>query len=57
MRVDIGETRNRADTEEAVVELIKQKADRIRAELGDTNTMQKGSAVRPPGMLPAEEKK
>jgi len=57
LRQDIGETTNRADTEEAVVELIKQKADRIRAELGDTNTMQKGSAVRPPGMLPAEEKK
>ena len=57
LREDIGETRNRAETEEAVVELIKQKADRIRAELGDTNTMQKGNAVRPPGMLPTEEQK
>jgi hypothetical protein len=49
LRQDIGETKNLAGSEESVVELLKQKADAIRAEIGDTNTRQKGSAVREPG--------
>jgi arylsulfatase A-like enzyme len=49
LRSDIGETRNLAESEGSVVELLKQKADAIRAEIGDTNTRQKGSGVREPG--------
>ncbi|MFM8728725.1 MAG: hypothetical protein ACKON9_26805 [Planctomycetaceae bacterium] len=49
LRNDIAETTNLIDKEEAVAELIKVRADEIRAQLGDTNTGQKGSALREPG--------
>ena len=51
IRQDIGESKNLADSEESVVELLKQKADFIRAEIGDTNTRQKGTGIREPGKL------
>lgn len=57
LRQDIGEKNNLAATEEAVVEMLKVKADEMRAKLGDTNTRQKGSEVREPGRLkPASSK-
>jgi arylsulfatase A-like enzyme len=49
LREDIGESVNRAETEPAVVELLKQKADAMRARLGDTATRQTGAENRPPG--------
>jgi len=49
LRKDIGETTNLAEGEPAVVELLKQKADAMRARLGDSLTMQGGSEVRGPG--------
>ncbi len=54
LRNDIGETVNLIDREESVAELIKVRADEMRAQLGDTNTGQKGSAVREPGRFKPE---
>ena len=51
LRQDIGESKNLAANEEGIVELIKQKADAIRADIGDTNTRQKGSGLRDPGKV------
>jgi len=48
---DIGETTNVADEHPDVVAKIKQLADRMRAELGDSSSGQKGDGVRPPGRL------
>jgi hypothetical protein len=48
---DIGETTNVADQHGGVVARIQQLADRMRAELGDSSTKQKGSRVREPGRL------
>lgn len=49
LRKDIGERTNLADGEPAIVELLKQKADAMRARLGDSLTMQSGTEVRGPG--------
>jgi arylsulfatase A-like enzyme len=57
LRNDIGETTNLIDKEEAVAELLKVEADEIRALLGDTNTGQKGTAVREPGRHQPESAK
>jgi arylsulfatase A-like enzyme len=51
MENDPGETTNVIDRHPDVVDRIKQLADRIRAELGDTATKQQGSGVREPGRL------
>jgi arylsulfatase A-like enzyme len=48
---DIGETRNVAQQHPDVVAKLKQLADRMRGELGDSATKQKGSGVRPAGRL------
>lgn len=48
---DIGETTNVADRHPEVVARIKMLADRMRAELGDSATNQKGAGVREPGQL------
>jgi arylsulfatase A-like enzyme len=48
---DIGETTNVADQHPEVVAQLKELADRIRAELGDSATGQKGTGVREPGRL------
>jgi len=48
---DIGETKNVADQHPDVVAKLKELADRMRAELGDSATKQKGSGVRPAGRL------
>ena len=48
---DPGETVNVADGHADVVAKIRQLADRMRAELGDSATGQKGSGVREPGRL------
>jgi hypothetical protein len=49
LRKDIGEKTNLAEGEPAIVELLKQKADAMRARLGDSLTMQTGTEVRGPG--------
>lgn len=49
LRKDIGEKTNLAEGEPAIVELLKQKADAMRARLGDSLTMQGGTEVRGPG--------
>ncbi len=48
---DPGETTNVADEHPDVVAKIKVLADRMRADLGDSATGQKGSGVREPGRL------
>jgi arylsulfatase A-like enzyme len=48
---DVGETTNVADEHPDVVAKIQRLADRIRVELGDSATKQKGSGVREPGRL------
>jgi arylsulfatase A len=48
---DPGEATNVADQHPDVVAQIKKLADRMRAELGDSATKQKGSGVREPGRL------
>ena len=48
---DIGETTNVADAHQEIVAKLEKLADGMRAELGDSRTGQKGSAVRPPGRL------
>ena len=51
LEADVGEKTNVADQHPEVVERIKRLADRMRAELGDSATKQKGSGVRPAGQL------
>lgn len=48
---DAGETTNVADQHPDVVARIQRLADRMRAELGDSATKQKGAGVREPGRL------
>jgi arylsulfatase A len=48
---DVGETTDVANQHPDVVEKIKRLADKMRAELGDSATKQKGSGVRQPGRL------
>jgi hypothetical protein len=48
---DIGETTNVADQNPDVVADLKRLADRMRADLGDSATKQKGSGVRSSGRL------
>lgn len=51
LRQDIGEQKNLAESEEAVVELLKQKADAMRADLGDSLIRQKPTKAREPGRV------
>lgn len=51
LEADPGETANVAAGHPDVVAKIKDLADRMRAELGDSATKQKGSGVREPGRL------
>lgn len=48
---DVGETTDVAEKHPDVVTRIQGLADRVRAELGDSATQQKGSGVREPGHL------
>jgi arylsulfatase A-like enzyme len=48
---DVGETKNVADANPAVVQQLKSEADRWRAELGDSLTGVKGNSVRPADKL------
>ena len=48
---DIGETTDVAGEHPDVVAKIRKLADRMRSELGDSATKQKGSGVREPGRL------
>ena len=48
---DVGETTNVASQHPEVVARIEDLADRMRAELGDSATKQKGSGVRQAGRL------
>ena len=48
---DVGETTNVASQHPEVVARIEELADRMRAELGDSATKQKGSGVRQAGRL------
>ncbi len=51
LAADVGETTNVADRHPDVVARIRKLADKIRAELGDSATGQKGAGVREPGRL------
>jgi len=51
LTADVGETNNVADEHPEVVARIESLAERMREELGDSSTKQKGSAVRRPGRL------
>lgn len=51
LQSDAGETKNVAAEHPDVVAKIKHLADRMREELGDSATKQKGSGVREPGRL------
>jgi arylsulfatase A-like enzyme len=46
---DIGETTNVADEYPEIVKQIKELADKMRADLGDSRTKAKGSGLRQPG--------
>lgn len=48
---DIGETTNVADQQPQVMKELSRLAERMRAELGDSATKQKGTGVRPAGRL------
>jgi arylsulfatase A len=48
---DIGETTDVADQHPEIVAKLKELADQMRAELGDSATKQKGSGNRPAGTL------
>jgi arylsulfatase A len=52
---DVGETTNVADQHPDIVAKIQGLADRMRAELGDSATKQKGSGVREPGRLESDD--
>jgi arylsulfatase A-like enzyme len=51
LATDVGETTNVADRHPDVVARMRQLADRMRAELGDSATGRKGAGVREPGRL------
>jgi arylsulfatase A-like enzyme len=51
---DIGETRNVAAENPEVVARLRQHAERIRADLGDSRTRQEGNGVRPAGQWKAK---
>jgi arylsulfatase A-like enzyme len=51
LETDPGETNNVIDQHPDVVAKINRLADRMRAELGDSSTGQKGSGIREPGRL------
>jgi arylsulfatase A-like enzyme len=51
LAADVGETTNVADRHPDVVARIGKLADKMRAELGDSATGQKGKGVREPGRL------
>jgi arylsulfatase A-like enzyme len=51
LAADVGETSNVADRHPDVVARIGKLADKMRAELGDSATGQKGKGVREPGRL------
>jgi len=46
---DPGESKNLAGDQPEIVSRLKQSAEQIRAELGDSATKQTGTGVRPPG--------
>ena len=48
---DVGETADVAGQHPEVVAKVKELAERMRAELGDSSTKQKGTGARPPGRL------
>ena len=48
---DVGETTNVADQHPQIVAKIKELADRMRADLGDSATKQPGPGAREPGRL------
>jgi arylsulfatase A len=48
---DIGESTDVADQHPEIVARLKELADQMRQQLGDSATKQKGSAIRPAGML------
>ncbi len=48
---DVGETTDVADQHPEVVAQMKKLADRMRVELGDSATGQKGAGIRPAGRL------
>jgi arylsulfatase A-like enzyme len=48
---DVGETINVADEHPDVVAKLKELADKMRADLGDSATRQKGAGVREPGRV------
>jgi hypothetical protein len=54
LAADVGEKTNVADQHPDVVKRLLEYAERARAELGDSLTNRKGSAVRPPGRVAAE---
>jgi arylsulfatase A-like enzyme len=51
LAADVGESRDVAAQHPDVVKRIRELADKMRAELGDSATGQKGSGVREPGRL------
>lgn len=54
LRTDPGETKNLATENPEIVRRLSQLAEPIRAELGDSLTGAKGTAVRSAGLAPAE---
>jgi arylsulfatase A len=55
LQTDLGETRNVAAEHAEVVQRLLRLAEAARADLGDTETAQKGAGVRPPGRRPEGE--
>jgi arylsulfatase A-like enzyme len=51
LAADVGESRNVAAQHPDVVKRMRELAEKMRAELGDSATGQKGSGVREPGRL------
>jgi arylsulfatase A-like enzyme len=51
---DIGESRNVAAENPAVVERLRQAAEKMRIELGDSLTGQKGTSLRPAAKVPSQ---
>ena len=49
LRADVGESTNVAEEHPKIVKRIQQLAEKMRRELGDSRTKQKGSGNRPPG--------
>jgi arylsulfatase len=53
LEADAGETKDVAAANPTVVARIRELADRMRADLGDTATKPSGKGVRPAAVLPA----